>query len=145
MKLFLLLGLLLTCNNFLLSAQERFFEGTLENINKRLEKWTEGRTISVTANRNGNINIINIRKETFQFNFNMFDLLKLHPEKSDEKNGIELDYCNRKSHAPSNWINFNTDAGSVAFIRLKCNMPVVELNDLYNDFVLLKTFCKKDD
>ncbi len=143
MKFLLLFIVLLIGNSFLLSAQEKSFEETLESINKRLEKWTEGRTISVSANRNGNISIINKRKETFYFNFNMFDLLKLHPGKPDEINGIELDYCDRKSHAPSNWINFNTDKGTVAFIRLDCSTPVEELNNIYNDFVQLKSFCTK--
>lgn len=141
MKFLLLLSILLTCNSFLLPAQEKSFEETLESINKRLEKWTKGNTITVSANRDGNIIIINKRKDTFRFN--MFDLVNLTPDKPDEINGIELEYCDRKAHAPLSWINFNTDKGTVAFIRLDCSTPVEELNNIYNDFVQLKSFCTK--
>ena len=141
MKFLLLLTILLACNSFLLSAQDKSFEETLERINNRLEKWTEGNTITVSANRDGNIIIINKRKDTLRFN--MFDLLNIYPGKSDEINGIELEYCDRKAHAPISWINFNTDKGTVAFIRLDCNTPVEELNNIYNDFLQLKSFCTK--
>lgn len=134
--------MLITSNSIAVFAQEKSFEKTLKSINTSLERWAEKENVvTVSANLNGNITITNKQKQTFRFN--MFDLLNLNPSTPDEINGIELDYCDRKAHVPLSWINFNTDKGTVAFIRLDCNIPVEELTNLYNDFVELKSFCKK--
>lgn len=134
--------MLIISNSIAVFAQEKSFEKTLKSINTSLERWAEKENVvTVSANLNGNITITNKQKQTFRFN--MFDLLNLNPSTPDEINGIELDYCDRKAHVPLSWINFNTDKGTVAFIRLDCNIPVEELTNLYNDFVELKSFCKK--
>lgn len=143
MKFLLLLAVLLTSNSFRLSAQEMSFEKTLDNINTRITTWAaKGNAVLVTASRNGDIIISNQRKQTLRFN--IFDLLNLTLDKSDETKGIELEYCDRRTHAPSTWINFNTDKGTVAFIRLECNTHVEELSKIYDDFIQLKSFCTKE-
>ena len=143
MKISFLLAFLLTGSSFLLYGQEKSFEKTLENINKRLETWQErGNPITVAATRNGNIIVSNKRNATFPFN--LYDLLTLQPGKPDELNGIELEPCDKKAHAPLSWINFKSEKGTVAFIRLDCDTPFEELVNIYNDFVQLKTFCTKD-
>ena len=143
MKIAVLLTFLLTSSSFLLHAQEKSFEKTLENINKRLETWQErGNPITVAANRNGNIIVRNTRNATFKFN--LYDLLTFQPGNPDEGNGIALERCDKKAHAPLSWINFKTEKGTVAFIRLACDTPFEELVNIYNDFVQLKSFCTKE-
>lgn len=142
MKFLILIYLLITCNSITVLAQEKSFEKTLKNINTSLERWAEKENVvTVSANLNGSIIITNKQKQTLRFN--MFDLLNLNPGTPDEINGIELDYCDRKAHVPLSWINFNTDKGKVAFIRLDCNIPSEELTNIYNDFINLKSFCNR--
>jgi hypothetical protein len=142
MKLSFLFAFLLTSSSFLLYGQEKSFEKTLENINKRLETWQEaGNPITVAATHNGNIIVSNKRNASFPFN--LYDLLTLQPAKPDEPNGIELERCDKKVQAPLSWINFKTEKGTVAFIRLSCDTPFEELVTIYNDFVQLKSFCTK--
>lgn len=143
MKVSFLLAFLITCNSILVHGQEKSFEKTLENINKRLDTWQEGgNPITVTATRNGNIIISNTRNATFPFN--LFDLLPLQSGKPNEASGIELERCDKKAHAPLSWINFKTEKETVAFIRLACDTPVEELVAIYNDFVQLRSFCTKE-
>ncbi len=143
MKIAVLLAFLLTSSSLLLYGQEKTFEKTLESINKRLETWQErGNPITVAANRNGDIIVSNTR--TARFPFNLYDLLAFQPGKPDEHNGIELEPCDKKAHAPLSWINFITEKGTVAFIRLACDTPFEELVNIYNDFVQLKSFCTKE-
>ncbi len=143
MKICFLLAFLFTSNSLLLYGQEKTFEKTLESINKRLETWQEaGNPITIAANPNGNIIISNKRNATFPFN--LYELLMLEPGKPGEPNGIELKHCDKKAHAPLSWINFKTEKGTVAFIRLACDTPLEELVNIYNDFVLLKSFCTKE-
>ncbi|OSZ77577.1 hypothetical protein CAP36_14480 [Chitinophagaceae bacterium IBVUCB2] len=142
MKIAVLLAFLITSSS-LLYGQEKTFEKTLESINKRLDTWQEwGNLITVSATRNGNIIVSNERNAIFPFN--LFDLLPLPPGKPAEQSGIELEPCDKKVHAPLSWINFKTENETVAFIRLACDMPLEELLNVYNDFVLLKSFCTKE-
>lgn len=138
---FLLLLIFLTCNSIVLPAQDTGFAKTVDIINAKLNRWAEGgASVYTTAKKNGDISIINKRKQVQQFN--LFDI-STSPDSNTKSNGIEFIPCDKKAHATLAWINFYTTQRQVAFIRLHCNTPLSELECLYNLFLHLKSLCKK--
>lgn len=137
-----LLFILLTCNSMRLSAQDTVFIKVVELINIKLQKWAEpGAPVHVTAQKNGDISIINKNNQSMQFN--LFDL-SIKQDNNNRNNGIEIVPCEIRSHAPLTWINFYTPQEQVAFIRLDCNTPVSGLESIYKAFLHLKSLCIKN-
>lgn len=132
----------LTCNCFVLPAQDGGFTKAIDSINAKLERWAErGNVVYIKATVNGNISIVN-KREQYQ-EFNLFDLANEPSDEPNKKNGIELVVCETKAHAPLTWMNFYTANGQVAFIRLTCKTSAAELQNLYNAFMHLKSLCRK--
>lgn len=139
--LFLLL-ILLTCHTVALHAQDTGFVKVVDAINVKLEKWAEGgSSVSITAKTNGDISIVNKRNQSLSFN--LFDLVITDDNNKKNNSGIEAVPCDKRAHAPLAWIKFFTSQRQVAFIRLDCNTPLSELENLYNLFLHLKSLCKE--
>ncbi len=111
-------------------------------LTQKLERWAErGNVVYIKATINGDISIVN-KQEQYQ-RFNIFELTNEPNDRSTKKNGIELLTCEEKAHAPLTWMNFYTANGQVAFIRLACETPAIELENMYNAFMHLRSLCKK--
>ncbi len=141
-QFFLLLLVVLISDCSLLCAQNADFTKAIDSINTKLERWAErGNVVYIKATTNGDINIVN-KQEQHQ-RFNVFNLTNQPNDRSTKKNGIELLPCEKKAHAPLTWINFYTATGQVAFLRLACETPAIELENMYNAFMHLRSLCKK--
>ena len=139
--LFLLL-IFLTCQTVVLPAQDSVFLKAVDVINVKLEKWAEGgASVYITAKKNGDISIVNKRNQSQSFN--LFDLATTDDDNKNSNSGIEAVPCDKKAHAALAWVNFYSLQKQVAFIRLHCNIPLSELESLYNSFLHLKALCKK--
>ncbi len=137
----LLLFILLTCNSIMLPAQDTDIVKTVDTINAKLKRWAEGGApVYITAKMNGDISIINKSNQSTQFN--LFEL-SIGDDTNNRNNGIEIIRCDKRTHASINWINFYTPEKQVAFIRLDCNTPLSGLESIYNEFMHLKSLCKK--
>lgn len=135
-----LLVILLTGHTVVLPAQDTVFVKAVNAINVKLEKWAEGgASVYVTAKANGDMSIINTRNQSMPFN--LFDLAISHDNSMNSKSGIEFIPCDKKAHAPLAWINFYTSQRQVAFIRLDCNTPASELENICRAFIQLKSLC----
>lgn len=141
-QFFLLLLVVLMSDGGLLCAQATNFTNAIDSINTKLERWAErGNVVYIKATINGDISIVN-KREQYQ-RFNMFDLANKPNDHSTKKNGIELLTCNERAHAPLTWVNFYTFHRQVAFIRLTCETPAAELENMYQAFMHLRSLCKK--
>ncbi len=137
-----LLRLLMLGKTENIAANDLNFDDTQDAINSMLAQWAEGGNIvTVSAQQDGNVSIINARKQSLQFNF--FDLRSGKDNGRADDNGIETIACDVKTHVPLAWINFYTDAGNAAFIRLDCNTPKAELDNIRKAFLHLKSLCSK--
>ena len=112
------------------------FKQTVDVINIRLAKWAEGGSdIQLNALQNGDVIILNKSNQAFRFNF--FNL-------SSVNDGIEVEICDARRHAPRAWINFRSPAETAAFIRLVCNTPEAELKIMRAVFLHLKSLCSRN-
>lgn len=112
------------------------FKQTVDVINIRLAKWAEGGVnIQLNAMQNGDVIIMNNSNQVFRFNF--FNLARVN-------DGVEVEVCDVRRHAPRAWINFRNASTSIAFIRLECNTPEAELKIMRAAFIHLKSLCKKN-
>lgn len=141
-KFALLVCIVLVSDCFVLSAQDVVFIRAIDSVNAKLKRWAEpGNVVYITATENGNVNIVN-RGEQYH-RFNLFDLANAKNDDAGKKNGIELLTCEEKAHAPLTFINFYTINEQVAFIRLSCETPAAELENMYKAFMHLKSLCRK--
>lgn len=113
---------------------------TIQYINDRLAKWADPKTVKLDAKANGDLVISNSSKQTFSFNF--FDL---NNNNSQKASGIEIIPCDKKSHAPVSWIHFKTSDRQIAFIRLNCNIPTDELEQIHSAILHLGSICQKPE
>lgn len=113
------------------------FKQTIDVINIRLAKWAErGSGIKLNANQNGDVIIMNKSNQVFRFNF--FNLARVN-------DGVEVEVCDVRSHAPRAWINFKNPSATTAFIRLECNTPEAELKIMRAAILHLKSLCRKNE
>ena len=111
------------------------FKQTIDVINIRLAKWAEsGSGIQLNANQNGDVIISNKTNQVFSFNF--FNLARFNE-------GVEVEVCDIRRHAPRACINFRNPSVTTAFIRLECNTPEAELKILRAAILHLKSLCNK--
>ena len=112
------------------------FKQTVDVINIRLAKWAEGGSdIQLNALQNGDVIILNKSNQAFRFNF--FNLARFN-------DGVEVEVCDIRRHAPRAWINFRNPSATTAFIRLECNMPEAELKIMRAAFLHLKSLCSRN-
>ena len=112
------------------------FKQTIDVINIRLAKWAEGGSgIQLNAMQNGDVIISNKTNQVFRFNF--FNLARVN-------DGVEVEVCDIRRHAPRAWINFRNPSATTAFIRLECNTPEAELKIMRAAILHLKSLCRRN-
>ena len=115
----------------------------MADINAWIVKWAEsGKYIKVSVENDGSVIIVNNKSVTFYFRFNLFDL---YSDKQNTVDGILIEACDKRKHAPSAMLAFETVNKSVGFIRIKCNTPQQELDTIRNAFLQLKRLSLKKD
>ena len=106
-----------------------------------MTKWAEPvKYLKMDAKLNGEITISNGSQQTFNFNF--FDLSNGNNQNGS---GIEIVACDKKAHAPRSWINFKTPGRQVGFIRLNCDIPKNELENIRSAFLRLGSLSQKPE
>src|SRR5688572_16119572 len=114
---------------------------TIQFINERLAKWADPvNKLKMDAKLNGDIVISSNSQQIFNFNF--FDLSNGNNQKVS---GIEIVGCDKKTHAPRSWINFKTPGRQVAFIRLNCDIPQNELENIRSAILHLGSLSQKPE
>ena len=120
-------------------ADSLYFLRAVNDINARLAQWEEkGNRVRVSALKDGSVDIVNKFDQRLKFN-----LFELDDNPADTTHGIVIAPCNPASHAPLTWVNFLKAGETVAFIRLKCNIPKTELTLIRSAFLRLRMLCIK--
>jgi hypothetical protein len=92
------------------------FQQTVDVVNIRLEKWSDGIKQTITALPNGQV-IIALGNTNQTFRFNLLDLKgPIYKEGATIKNGIEAVTCTVGAVAPASWIYFQNGSQPIGFV-----------------------------
>ncbi|HYH16801.1 MAG TPA: hypothetical protein VD794_16330 [Flavisolibacter sp.] len=94
------------------------FQQTVDVINTRLEKWSDGFKYSISALPNGEM-IIYGRGERY-FSMNLLDLKDPAYGRSMVQHGIATENCDYRNHVPASMIYFYNGNNSIGLIAKMC-------------------------